>query len=231
MYATADNRDASGAAAGDTGNATAACGNGQNACAHGQCRGFVQTSPIHIEHSQAGAFQIKRDLLDGGVAGRRRDHWRFVDVGDGDGDRLGGHAAQSVGHLYGDVVDVVGAGVGRYFIVGRGVEGEHAASVDAELACIGPADDAVDRCAAVYVCAGDGGHRGLVLGSADRGGAGDHRRVVYRRNGDGDAGAVGLQSPESGVAVVVHVQREGSAGAGRVSVVDIAHRAGGVSVK
>ena len=41
-------------------------------------------------------------------------------VGDGDGDGLGIGAAVAVGDLDGDVIDVVGAGVGRGLEVGRG---------------------------------------------------------------------------------------------------------------
>src|SRR4051812_45426119 len=49
----------------------------------------------------------------------RGDHGRVVvDVGDGDGNRLGvGQGA--VGDLHGDVIDVVATGVGRILVIGR----------------------------------------------------------------------------------------------------------------
>ena len=99
-----------------------------------------------------------------GTAAVAGDHRGFVDVGDGYRDGLSVEAAVAVGHLDGDVIHVIAAGIRRGFAVRGGVEGEHTCRVDAKECCIGAADDAVDRRTAVDVGAGDRRYNGLVLG-------------------------------------------------------------------
>ncbi|MEZ5728589.1 MAG: hypothetical protein R3E48_11595 [Burkholderiaceae bacterium] len=95
-----------------------------------------------------------------------------VDRGDRDGDGLGVGATGAIVGLDGDVVDVVGTGIGRPFVVRGGQEAERTGdAIDGEQGRVGATDDAVVHRlrGQVGVGGGDGGHGRGVLGDADRG--------------------------------------------------------------
>ena len=99
-----------------------------------------RTSAIHKAAHSAPTAALPNAVL--GNAGRRRrgDRGPFVDVGDRDGDGLcrgvGAVRCRDV-----DVIDVVAAGIGRGFVVGRGLEGDRTGrGVDVEQSRIGPGD-------------------------------------------------------------------------------------------
>ena len=174
------------------------------------------------EHDRAGAGRLiggtdrlaQRDQAVGAGVGQQRfdrghvavqhvgggaDHQRPAQIGDADADQLGG-GVQAVAGAHGDVVVVVGAGVGGGFEVGRVDEGQHAAAaIDGEGGRVGAAGDAVAqrRCRAVGVAGRDAGDGAGVLRYLHEGGgsaavAGDHRGLfVHRRHGHADGLAVG----------------------------------------
>ncbi len=143
--------------------------------------GGVGAARDRISQDSAGVRVGRRNRRDGrrvlrdvdgcgGTAAVRRDRRGIVvDAGDGDGDVLRVGVA-AIGHLHLDVVDVVGAGVGRDLGIRRGDEGQDARrGIDRELGGVGAADDAVgQRRAGVRVGRGHRGDGSRVLRDVDR---------------------------------------------------------------
>ena len=116
-----------------------------------------------------------------GKAGRcsGSDRRRFIDVRDRDGNSLGG----GIGAIRSrdvDVIDVVAAGIGRSFVVGRGLEGDSAGrGIDVEQGRISTGDRVGQRCSGIRIGGGssiDGS--GAILGKAGRCSRSDRRRFI-----------------------------------------------------
>src|SRR5204862_7220778 len=113
---------------------------------------------------------------------------------DRDGDRLGVDQG-SVGSLDDDVVDIVGARIGRIRVIGRSHEGKRTGiGVDDELRRIGTAYDRIGQRRA-RLGGGDGGHCRGVFSNADGGGGaaaiGGDDGIVHVGNRDRDRLGVG----------------------------------------
>ena len=129
-------------------------------------------------------------------------------VGDGDGDRLGDRRRDAVADADRQVVDVVGARVGRSLIVRRGDEAQQAGlGVDGEEFGVDPAGDGVGERVGVGVGRGDRTDGQPVLRRGQRRGRGDDRRAVGDNGGnEGDVdpvvrGVVGRGREAAGRAV------------------------------
>ena len=118
----------------------------------------------------------------------------FVDIGDGDGHGLGRRDG-AIGGAYRDVIDIVGAGIGWRFVVGRRFERDGAGrGIDIEQGRIGPRERIGQRCSGIRVGRGSGIDRAsAILGKACRCSRGDGRRFVDigDRDGHGLGGDVG----------------------------------------
>ncbi|MEZ5728590.1 MAG: hypothetical protein R3E48_11600 [Burkholderiaceae bacterium] len=131
---------------------------------------------------------------------RSDDRIVVVDRGDRHADRLGVGAAEPVVGLDGDVVDVVGASIGRRFIVRGGQEAQRPGNaIDGEQRRVRTPNDAVVHRLRGQVGVGgrDGGHGRGVLGHVERGRSAaavrsdDRVVVVDRRDRHADGLGVG----------------------------------------
>ena len=116
----------------------------------------------------------------------RGDNRRFIDIGDGDGHGLGRDIG-AIGSAYRDIIDIVGAGIGGRFVIGRRLEGDGARRrIDIEPGRVGSRERIGQRGAGILV-----GRRNRVDGSAGilgktgRSAGGDDWRFIDIGDGDG----------------------------------------------